>query len=104
QALGLEGRIAGRLRAERIEMRSEVAMHPNRLDQGHRGRDPAEELFVGSRRLGCRRRGRHRRGSRSGVSTTVGRCALEQSRETGLAAQEDLRLALDEVAAVLWNR
>ena len=39
----VERRVAHRLRAERIEPRREVAVHAVRLDERHRGRDPAEQ-------------------------------------------------------------
>ena len=48
EALGLERRISGRLAAERVEARGEVAVHAMRLDERHRGRDRTEELLRGA--------------------------------------------------------
>ena len=53
EALGLERGISGRLAAERVEARGEVAVHAMRLDERHRGRDRAEELLRGRVRLGA---------------------------------------------------
>ena len=44
EALGLERGISGRLAAERVEARGEVAVHAMRLDERHRGGDRSEEL------------------------------------------------------------
>ena len=44
--------VAGRLRAERIEVRGEVADHAVGLDERHRGRNAAEELGVRLARAG----------------------------------------------------
>ena len=102
QPLGLEGRIAGRLGPERVEVRREMAVHPERLDERHRGGDAAEELLVllGNRGSRCCR-GRRRSRSGRGVSVTVRGCELEQPREAGLPLQQDLGLALEEVAPLL---
>ena len=43
----VERGVAHRLRAERVEPRGQVAVHPVRLDEGHRRRDGAEEPRVG---------------------------------------------------------
>ena len=83
----VERRVAGRLGAERVEARCEVADHAVGLHERHRGRDPAEELRVrpGRRSRGRggagagadRRRGRGRRlDGRAAVSSV-----LEQARE-----------------------
>ena len=98
QPLGLEGGIAGRLRAERVEMRGEVTVHPDRLDERHRRGDPAEELLVGRR---CRRRRCSGRRRRRGVSVPVGGRAFEEPRQTGLPLQQYLGLALEQVAPLL---
>ena len=42
----VERRIAERLRAERVEPSGEVAVHPVRLDERHRGGDAAEQGLV----------------------------------------------------------
>ena len=52
QALGLERRIAGRLGPERIDARSEMPVHPDRLDERHGGRHRAQVVQVGRRRGG----------------------------------------------------
>ena len=44
----LERRVSDRLRAERVEAGSEVAVCPVGLDERHRGGDAAEQLCVGS--------------------------------------------------------
>ena len=58
EPVGVERRITRRLGAERVDVRGEVAVRPVRLDEGHGGRDPAEEVVRGG--LGGRRRGRGR--------------------------------------------
>ena len=55
EPVGVERRVAGRLRAERVEARSEMAVGAMRLHQGHRRGDAAEQQAVG-RRLGRRLR------------------------------------------------
>ena len=45
----LERGVAGRLGAERVEPRREVAVRPVRLDERHRRRDSAEQLLVAAR-------------------------------------------------------
>ena len=49
----VERRVAGRLGAERVESRGEVADHAVGLDERHRRRDAAEQLRVGIRRPGA---------------------------------------------------
>jgi len=64
----VERRVAHRLGAERIEARGKMAVHPVRLDERHRGSDPAEEAGV----LGLGASRRHgRRRSRSTVPRTA---------------------------------
>ena len=46
EALGLERRIARRLRAERVEASCEMPVHANRLHERHRGRDRRQQLSV----------------------------------------------------------
>jgi hypothetical protein len=62
QQLPLERGVTDGLRAERIEVRRQVAMGANRLDQRHRGGDAADEELVGHglRRRGCGRLWRDR--------------------------------------------
>ena len=87
QALGLESRIAGRLRTERVEASREMPVHPERLDERHRRGDPSEELLVLRRDRGSRnRRGLRRRSGRRGVPVPVpvGGGELEQACEAGL--------------------
>ena len=60
QPVGIERGIAGRRGAERIEVRGEVAVHPVRLDERHRGGDSAEELLVDRGGLGGDRARRRR--------------------------------------------
>ena len=76
QALGVESRIADRLRAERVEVRSEVPVHPVRLDQRHRRGHPTEEQIVGRR--GGRRGWQSRRGDRRAAVAAGGRADLLQ--------------------------
>src|SRR4051812_3645753 len=103
QTLGLESRIAGRLRTEWVEVSREVPVHPKRLDERHRGSDRAEELLVllRDRRSRNSRRGLWRRSGRRGVPVPSGGGELEQACEAGLPLQEQLRLALEEVAPFL---
>ena len=54
EAFGLERGISGRLAAERVEARGQVAVHAMRLDERHRGRDRTEELLRRRVRLGGR--------------------------------------------------
>ena len=86
EAFGLESGIARRFRSERIEVRCEMAVHPDRLDERHRSGDPAEELLVSRDRSG---RGRRRRlwrcDRRSRVAVSIGG-ELEQTHEARLAA------------------
>ena len=107
QALGLERRIAVRLRAQRVNPRSQVTVHAERLDERHRGGDAAEELLVrGSCRHRCRcgrSCGRRGRGDRRRVSVPVRGSALEQARETRLATEERLGLAFEQVAPFLGH-
>ena len=63
----VERGVAHRLRAERIEPRSEMAVHAVRLDERHRRGDGAEEARLAGRRSpldGRRRSGRDRRAAR----------------------------------------
>ena len=112
QPLGLEGGIAHRFGAEGVEPGREVAVHPNRLDERHRGGDAAEQLVV-DRRLGCgRRRGGRRRRGRLGrwrggcdgrvpVSVTKGLEQPGQPRERG---DELAVAALEERSPLGRNR
>ena len=101
----VERRITRRLRAERVETRREMAVHPVRLDERHRGGDAAEELEIA---LGCfmRRRGRGAVPVASG-SVGVARGALEQAGEAGKARHEVAVAALEESAPLrrdgLWD-
>ena len=61
----IERRIADRLRSERIEPCGEMAVHPVRLDERHRGCDRSEELGGGGRLC----RGLGRGGCGSAVAT-----------------------------------
>ena len=76
QALGVKSRIADRLRAEWVEARREVAVHPVRLDQRHRRGHPTEEQIVGRRGDGAD--GRGRRGDRRATVAARGRADLLQ--------------------------
>ncbi len=78
QTLGLESRIAGRLRAEWVEVSREVPVHPKRLDERHRRSDRAEELLVLLRDRRSRGgRGLWRRSGRHRVPVSVGGGELE---------------------------
>ena len=77
----VECRVADRLRAERVEARGEVAVHPVGLDERHRGRDAAEQLGVDRRHrrgLGDRRlrRTRRRLGNSRSDRQSRDRCEL----------------------------
>ena len=65
----VEGGIAERLGAERVEPRGEVAVHPVRLDERHRGGDGAEQRLVDRRARGVARSGA---GGASGLGAAVG--------------------------------
>ena len=82
EALGLERRIAGRLRAERIEMRREVTVHANRFHESHRGRDCRQQLPVS----GCFRRRRRRRRGR--LDATAAGCGSRSGRRARPAVRE----------------
>ena len=99
----VEGGVADRLRAERVEPRREMAVHAERLDERHRGRHTAEQL-------GVRRRSDRRRripGSRSILDgrvavrgAAVPRQLLQQSREAR-KGRDDLGVAALEQGAPL---
>ncbi len=99
--LGFESRITGRLGAERIEARSEMAVRPMRLDERHRGGDTAQELLV--------RRGRHRSSrrrlddGRAAVPTST-LDVLQQPQQARLRGEEPRVAALEERAPLGRNR
>jgi hypothetical protein len=110
EAERVEGGIADRLRAEGVEPRGEVAVHPVRLDERHRGRDAAEEKVVGTRGRCDRRcrgsvRGRLRRcGEGGAVPAAVAAWLVEQAREPGPARDELAGAALEERPPLGRNR
>ena len=107
QPLRLERRVAGRLGAERVEVRCEVPVRAVRLHERHRRGDAADQLVVGSG--GCRRRcrrgrgrglslRRRRRDRRPAVAAAVLPEALEQPGEPRLGREQLFRCALEEGA------
>jgi hypothetical protein len=89
EPVGIERRVAGRIAAERIEPRREMAVHAIGLDERHRRRDAAEELVVRLRR----------RRLRSGSGRAVrGRPAVPdaEARETRKPLRERLRILLED--------
>ena len=111
QPLGLQRRVAGRLRSERVEPCGEVAVHAERLDERHRGRDAADELVVdrggrGSRRCGSGRRDGGGRGLRDrGMAVSaVALEPLEQPRQAGIDGEHRLRVLLEERAPLGGDR
>ncbi len=89
----VERGVAGRLRAQWVDVSGQVAVGPMRLDQRHRRRNAPEEQVVGS--------GLGRRGSRGGshgrgaVAATVAR-ELAQPLRVGQAGEDELRVGLEE--------
>ena len=111
EPLGLERRVADRLRPERVESRRQVAVPADRLDDGNRRGHAREQLIVGldgGRRCGCRSFGRRglvrprRRGQDMAVALLVQQ--LEQAREPGVGRDELARAALEERAPLGWHR
>ena len=98
EPLGLECGIAGRLGAERVEMRGEVAVHAVRLHESHGGRDSAEEL-VGDRLRGRRGGCGLRRRRRMPVADR-----LEQAGETRMRRYDVALAALEQPAPLSWDR
>ena len=115
--LGLERRVAGRLRAERVEARAEMAVHADRLDERDGCRDRAQEIGVrlgggsGSScgRLGCRHgRRRSRRSNGCGCAVRVrtspfpsaagGRRRADEIAEAGKRLEHALVRVLEERA------
>ena len=112
----VERGIAERLRAERIEARGEMAVHPMGLDERHRRGDTAEERLVDLgrqcvRRLGSRLGrwlGGRRRGGR--VPRPPARMPvaalerLEQAQQAGMRGNERAVAALEELPPLLGDR
>ena len=100
QPLGLQGGIADRLGAERIEARGEVAVCPVRLHERHRGRNGGEERLVDRRGWRRRRLGRGGRRGRGGFglrAVAVRLEHLEQARDAGMLPQQGA-VTLEELA------
>ena len=109
EALGLERRIAGRLRAERVEMCCEMPVHADRLHERHRSRDRGEEISVRGRapaerggvshRIGFRMRARASIGGAAPLATPFPslRAHLDQLGETGQRRQDAVVRALEEL-------
>src|SRR5581483_12410675 len=95
EPLRLERGIAGRLRAEGVEMRGEVTVHAERLQEGHGGADAAEELVVDDFDLADDRRRLRRRlyDCRRGVAVAAA-VRLQQPLEAGLRREQLRRCAL----------
>ncbi len=74
--LGLQRGIADRFRAEGVEPGGEMAVFPDRLDEGDCGRDTAQQLLV-DRRLG--------RGNGRGRGRFDGRGGHARSRDLAVA-------------------
>ena len=95
EPLRLERRIARRLGPEGVEVRGEMAVHAEGLDERHRGGDAAHELLVGDDDLAHLRR---RRCRCLDGSVAVAAAALQQAREPGLRRQQLRRRCLEEGA------
>ena len=105
----VERRVAERLRAERIEPGGQVAVHPMRLDESHRGGDGAEQRLVdpGGCRLSCDGRGsgrRRRRDLRLAVGAVVALELLEQPQQPRMRRDEVAVAALEQLAPLGRNR
>ena len=98
----IERRVADRLGAQRVEPCRQVAVHTVRLDERHRGRNPAEKLGVDD--SGCsrgrRRRLRLRPGGSDGCLAVrpVVRRLLEEARKPGKLANDGAIASLEERA------
>ena len=96
----VEGGIPERLRPERVEPGSQMAVHPVRLDERHRGCDATEERLVD---LARDRRGRHGLGGRGRLGRG-GRMAvaaverLQQAEQSGMRGNELAVAALEQLA------
>ena len=102
QALGLERRVAGRLRPERVEVRGEVAVHAERLDERHRRGDAAEQLLVGrSRRAGAGGGRARPRGAGVPCPSPSATARSSSRARPGWRCSERLGLALEQVAPLL---
>ncbi len=101
QTQRLERRVTGRLGAERIEVRSEVTVHAERLDERHRSRDAADELVVDGRR--CRRLGdRGMSVFRVAVRSVAER--LEQPLQSGIRGEKVVGRAFEQRAPLARDR
>ena len=105
QAFGLERRVTGRLRTERIEMRREVAVHAVRLHECHRGGDGPEQLVGDGLGQGRRSFGSCSRldGGRCCRRMAVSR-GLEQPGQTWMSRDDLAVAALEEPAPFGWDR
>jgi hypothetical protein len=109
QPFRLQRGIPDRLAPERIESCGEVAVRAQRLDERHRGRDAAEQLFVGSpgRGLRCRRRRRRSCGlarrRRFGMAVRLAQ-VLQQASETRQRLEQVTVPALEEGAPLGRDR
>ncbi len=105
---GSSAGIAGRLRAERVEPRVEVAVHPDRLDERHRRGDAAEQLLVGdgAGTRAAEREPRQEPAARPAEPERAGAVPreLEQPREARLRREDGGGIALEEVAPLLRHR
>ena len=116
QARLVERGIAERLGAERVEARRQVAVHPVRLDESHRGGDAAEQRLVDrGRRCGCRALGlrsglggrcsRRRRWRRRGRGVPVAALErLQQPQQARVRRDELAVAALEELAPLGGDR
>ena len=98
EPLRLQSGVAGRLRAERIEVRGEMAVHPVRLDERHRGGDAAEEQIVGCCSASAGLAAGSGLGAATGAPFPLSAEALEQPRETRQRGDERAFSALEELA------
>ena len=100
EPVGVERRVSGRLGAERVDVRGEMAVRSVRLDERHGGGDPAEKHVVG-RSLGGRRRGNRRR--RLGTVAAVAR-ELAQPLGVRQMPEDELGVGFEERSPLRVDR
>ena len=103
EALGLEGGIADGLGTERVEVRGQMAVGPEGLDEGGAGGNGREKVLVG-RHNGSGRGGCRSGLGRRGVAVLGHALALEQPRKAGVRRDELAVAALEDVPPFLGDR